>query len=215
MELIFNPYGEFQWSPEGPVSHIHSPHLHVGALGIFSDLLRSVQVLKREWGAESNGKLPHLSIPSKSTDWGPEFAVEDLLLSWTAALVPEFAVKDLPLGRILMMMMMITILYSSYDNNCIRRRGVVCRYLPSNPAAWVRFPERSGILISDLGLSVCPLSVFCPVMCPAEALTLSWPHIQKSLSLCICPVFLSKDCCSPYRHLTHGHLGCKSYIGEG
>ena len=35
-----------------------------------------------EWGAESNGKLPHLSIPSK-----------------TAALVPEFAVEDLPLGR--------------------------------------------------------------------------------------------------------------------
>ena len=44
-------------------------------------------MLKREWGAESNEKLPHLSIPSK-----------------TAALVPEFAVKDLPLGRTLLMM---------------------------------------------------------------------------------------------------------------
>ena len=52
--------------------------------GIFSDLLRSVQMLKREWGAESNGKLPHLFIPGK-----------------TEPLVPEFAVEDLPLGRTL------------------------------------------------------------------------------------------------------------------
>ena len=66
-------------------------------------------MLKREWGAESNGKLPHLSIPSKTVAWVPEFAVEDLPLSRTAALVFEFAMKDLPLGRILMMMMMICI----------------------------------------------------------------------------------------------------------
>ena len=59
-------------------------------------------MLKREWGAESNGKLPHLSIPSKTAPRVPEFAVEDLPLSRTAALLPEFAVKDLPLGRILM-----------------------------------------------------------------------------------------------------------------
>ena len=55
---------------------------------------------KREWGAESNGKLPHLFIPSKTAAWIPEFAVEDLPLSRTAALVHEFAVKDLPLRRI-------------------------------------------------------------------------------------------------------------------
>ena len=36
-------------------------------------------MLKREWGADSNGKLPHLFIPGK-----------------TAALVPKFAVEDLP-----------------------------------------------------------------------------------------------------------------------
>ena len=36
----------------------------------------------REWGAERNERLPHLFFPSK-----------------TAGLVPEFAVKDLPLGR--------------------------------------------------------------------------------------------------------------------
>ena len=51
--------------------------------------------------AESNGKLPHLSISSKTAAWIPEFAVEDLPLSKAAAVVPEFAVKDLPLGRIL------------------------------------------------------------------------------------------------------------------
>ena len=92
MEPIFNSCGEFWWNPEGPLSQIHSPHLHVGAPGIFSDLLKYVQMLKREWGAESNGKLPHLSIPSKTAAWVSEFAVEDLSLSSTAALVPEFAV---------------------------------------------------------------------------------------------------------------------------
>ena len=54
---------------------------------------------KGEWGAESNGKLPYLSIPSKTAAWVPGFAVEDLPLSRTAALVPEFVVKDLALGR--------------------------------------------------------------------------------------------------------------------
>ena len=99
MELIFNPHGEFRWSPEGPVSQIHSPHLLVCAPGIFSDLLRFVQMLKREWGAESNGKLPHLFIPSKAAAWVPEFAMEHLPLGRIAALVPEFAVKALPLGQ--------------------------------------------------------------------------------------------------------------------
>ena len=39
--LVKNPdkTDEFRWSPEGPVSQIHSPHLHVGAPGVFSDLL--------------------------------------------------------------------------------------------------------------------------------------------------------------------------------
>ena len=48
MELIFNPCGEFRWSPEGPVCQIHSSHLLVGVPRIFSDLLRFVQMLKRE-----------------------------------------------------------------------------------------------------------------------------------------------------------------------
>ena len=52
------------------------------------------------------GSTPHLFIPSKTATWVPEFAMEDLPLGRIAALVPEFAVKDLPLGRTQMMMMM-------------------------------------------------------------------------------------------------------------
>ena len=57
-------------------------------------------MLKREWAAESNGKLPHLFIPSKTATLVPKFAKE-LPLGRTAALVPQFAVKNLPLGRTL------------------------------------------------------------------------------------------------------------------
>ena len=58
-------------------------------------------MLKREWGAESNRKLPHLFVRSKSATLVPEFALEDLPLDRTAALVPELAVKELPLGILL------------------------------------------------------------------------------------------------------------------
>ena len=57
-------------------------------------------MLKREWGAESKGKLPHLFIPSKTAILVPEFAVEDLPLG-RAALVPDFVVKDQPLDSTL------------------------------------------------------------------------------------------------------------------
>ena len=58
-------------------------------------------MLKREWGADSNGKLLHIFIPSKTATLLPKFAVEDLPLGRTAVMVSEFAVKDLPLGRTL------------------------------------------------------------------------------------------------------------------
>ena len=54
---------------------------------------------KREWGEESNGKLPHLFIPSKIATLVPEFAVEDMPLGRNETLMPEFAVKALPLGK--------------------------------------------------------------------------------------------------------------------
>ena len=60
IDINFNPCGEFRWSPESPVSQIHSPHLHAGAPVIFSDLLRSVKMLWREW---SWGKQPEATAP--------------------------------------------------------------------------------------------------------------------------------------------------------
>ena len=72
-----------------------------GAPGIFSDLFSSVQMLKREWGAESNRKLLYLFIPSKTATLVPEFAVKDLPLGRTADLLPGFSSERLPLGRTL------------------------------------------------------------------------------------------------------------------
>ena len=47
-------------------------------LGAFHTFYGSVQMLKREWGAENNGKLQRLFIPGNTTSLVPEFAVEDL-----------------------------------------------------------------------------------------------------------------------------------------
>ena len=67
-------------------------------------------MLNREWGAESNGKLPHLFIPSKTASYIPEFEMENLPLGRIAILVPEFVVKDLPLGRTLIIYIYIYII---------------------------------------------------------------------------------------------------------
>ena len=58
-------------------------------------------MLKREWCVESNEKLLHLFIPSKSAILVPEVAADVLPLDRTATLVPAFAVKELSLGRTL------------------------------------------------------------------------------------------------------------------
>ena len=69
MQVIYNTCGEFWWSPEGPVSQIHSPHLHVDAPGIFSDLLRSVQMLKESgWGKQREATAP-IQSPVKLQPW--------------------------------------------------------------------------------------------------------------------------------------------------
>ena len=101
MKLIFNPCAEFRLSQEGPISQIHSPHLHAGVPGIFSDLLRSVQMLIKSGARKAMGRYRTYSIPGKTVALVPEFPVEDLRLDRIAALVSEFAVKDLPLGRTL------------------------------------------------------------------------------------------------------------------
>ena len=90
MELIFNPCGEFRWSPERPLNKIHSPHFHVDVPGIFSDLLRSVQILKRERERgvrKATGSYRTYSIPIKTAVSVPEFEVEDLP---SAELQPKF-----------------------------------------------------------------------------------------------------------------------------
>ena len=56
---------------------------------IIKDHFRSFKVLKREWGVESNGKLPHLSIPSKTAAWFPEFVVGDLMVGSPGELSEE------------------------------------------------------------------------------------------------------------------------------
>ena len=74
--LISGPCDEFRWSPEDPVSQIYSPQLHIGAPEIFEGLFRR----ERENGfRKETGNYFVYSIPAK-----------------TAALVPEFAVDDLP-----------------------------------------------------------------------------------------------------------------------
>ena len=72
-------------------------------------------------GTESNGKLPHLLIPSKTATLVPELAVEDLPLGRTATFVSEFVVKDLPLRRTLMMIKLLEIRYYSFVHSTCAR----------------------------------------------------------------------------------------------
>ena len=99
MELIFNPAVNFG---EVRRAQLAKFTLLTGGPGIFLDLLRYVEMLKRERvGCGKQQKLPHLFIPSKAATLVPEFAVENLPLGRTATFVPALAVKDLPLGRTL------------------------------------------------------------------------------------------------------------------
>ena len=89
----------------------------------------------------------------------------------------------------------------------IRRPGVVGRVPAFQPGGIRNFNFCPGI--------GCVSFVFCPVLSSAEALTLCWPHIQGGPPLCICLVFWSRDCFSPYRHRPTGiwlvsPSGCKS-----
>ena len=104
MELIFNACGEFRWSPECPGIQIHSPHLHVGVPWIFSKLLRSMEILKRERGVESNGKLLHLFTRGKLQSWC-------LSLQWKTCLQQSCTCCEGPaLGQYTLMMMILYII---------------------------------------------------------------------------------------------------------
>ena len=94
------------------------------------DVFISFKVCLDANGRVESGKqreLPHLFIPSKTATKVPEFAMEDMPLGRIAALVPEFAVKDLPLGRTLMMMMMICELLYDYINFCYNKIYVITK----------------------------------------------------------------------------------------
>ena len=99
MQLIFNPCCEFRWSSEGPVSQIQSPHLHDGASEIYWDLLRSVQMLKREWGAKATGSYRTYLFLVNLQPWLLSLQWKTCLWKRTITLVPEFAVKDLRLEK--------------------------------------------------------------------------------------------------------------------
>ena len=76
---------------EGPASQIHSPHLQAGVLGIFSDILSSVQMLKREWSAESNSiysSLVNCNIGSWVCCERPAFGQNCSLGAWVCSETP-------------------------------------------------------------------------------------------------------------------------------
>ena len=113
-ELIFNFYDEFWWCPEGPVSQIHSLHIHVGAPWIFSELSKSLQMLKREWVRKAAGSYRTYSIPGKAAAWY-------LSLRWKTCLRQNsglgfFACREIPaLGKNIDMMMMIMMISKTED----------------------------------------------------------------------------------------------------
>ena len=56
-------------------------------------------MLRREWGAGRNWKLPHLFIHSEIAALVPAFVMEDLPLDRTAILMPEFYSEIPSLGQ--------------------------------------------------------------------------------------------------------------------
>ena len=72
-------------------------------------------------------------------------------------------------------------------NRCIRCRGMVGRVPAIQPGDPSSIPGgvRNFNFCPGIG---CVSFVFCPVLYPAEALTLCWPHIQGGPPLCICLV---------------------------
>ena len=63
MEHLFDPCGEFRWSPEGPVSQIHSSHRQVGAPGTFRSFKVHSDAKERMWcGKQREATAPIQSL---------------------------------------------------------------------------------------------------------------------------------------------------------
>ena len=58
---------------------------------MFPDLVRSIQMLKREWGAESNGRLPHLFLSGEGISCRSHRYFFDHTKSWRASPVEWLA----------------------------------------------------------------------------------------------------------------------------
>ena len=56
-------------------------------------------MIKREWGAERIGQVPHLFIPSKTATLVLEFVVEDMLLGQNCSLGARIYSEKSGLGQ--------------------------------------------------------------------------------------------------------------------
>ena len=96
----------FRWSPEGPVSQNHSPHLQVACWCPW-DLFRSIEIClyAKECGVrKATGSYRTYSVPGKTAVLVSEFEVEDLpsvelkprfwRLEWRTCPWPEYSNDD-------------------------------------------------------------------------------------------------------------------------
>ena len=102
-------------------------------------------MLKGEWGVKSNGKLPHLFIPSKTATFVPEFAVEDLpfwnncrLCAWVRSARPVLGQNTL------MIIMMMNYIRQFYWSENFFRHNVHLKFSVMNIAepTWNAFSKQ-------------------------------------------------------------------------
>ena len=141
-------YISFRWSPEGLVSQNRSPHLHVCAPGIFSDLLRSFQMLKRVGcGKQWEATAPIQSLV-KLQSWFPSLRWKNCLRqNWSLG---SGACRE-GLGQNILMMIFYCIII--YKSSILRYYNNEITSLPLTEWTRVRFLVRS-ILWQKLFISI-------------------------------------------------------------
>ena len=145
-------------------------------------------MLKREWGAESNGKIRHMFIPSKTATWVSEFAMEDLPLGRISALVPMFAVKDLSFAE--HWRSSFPLLSAHHSLYCIWTDLKRSEKIPGAPTwrwgEWIWLTGSSGLhRNSPHGLNIGSIRVFDQIKDPEIPITLRPLYIynhQRSLA---------------------------------
>ena len=141
----------------GEVRRAHLARATLLASSLMSlGLFRSFKVCsdaKERVGCGKQREAPHLFIPSKTATWVPEFAMEDVPVGRIAALVPEFAVKDLSLDRTLMMMMILIVVQLHFWSVSFFRR------IMHTKSPVVNLAERHETLLAKKWLAMCKQSV--------------------------------------------------------